>query len=498
MKLLLCHPNQKVCLEGMKGRPMVGPPLGLLLVAGHLRASGLPCETEIYDARLSARFSRNERGETIFGDTDAESVEYIQRAKPDVVGISNMFTVQIERAYALADLVKAALPEAIIVIGGPHVTVFPQEALARPSIDYVVLGEGEVRMTELMRALIDGRMPDVEGVVGKTQVVSLPKNKKPAIRYIPELDELPLPAYDMVDLPAYFDLARRGFSPRYREWGQRAMTMLTSRGCPHTCTFCSIHATMGYRYRFHSLEYMKRHIDLLVSRYGVDFIHFEDDNLTHMPERYDEIIQYMSTLRPRIGWDTPNGVRGDTWTRERIRKAKESGCEFLTVAIESAVPRVLNGVVHKRLDLARVEEMIRWCHEFDLRLHAFYIIGFPGETLDEMRTTIDFALDRYRRYGVTPFLQTLIPLPGTPIHRIILKFGFFKGTVETKHNQVTTEDFTPEQVRQLYRAYLWKRIGIFALRSLTSRHDFFYNVRLVLKYPRAVAHAARNAISASW
>ncbi|AKJ31874.1 B12-binding domain-containing radical SAM protein [Caldimonas brevitalea] len=498
MKVLLCHPNQKVSLEGMKGRPMVGPPLGLLLVAGHLRASGLPCEVEVYDARVNAVFTTNEKGETIFGDTDLESVERIKRARPDIVGISNMFTVQIDRAYTLAKLVKEALPDTIVVIGGPHVTVFPQEALALPAIDYVVLGEGEHRFTELVRAFIEGRTPAVEGVVGKTQVISLPTHKKPTIKYIPDIDQLPLPAYDLVDLHAYFDLARRGYSPRYREWGKRAMTVITSRGCPHTCTFCSIHATMGYKYRFHSLEYMKRHIDLLVTQYGVDFIHFEDDNLTHMPERYDEIIGYMSTLRPKIGWDTPNGVRGDSWTRERIKKAKESGCQFLTVAIESAVPRVLNEIVHKRLELARVEEMIRWCHEFNLRLHAFYIIGFPGETLEEMQTTIDFALDRYRRYGVTPFLQTLIPLPGTPIHRIILKFGFFKDKIETKHNQVTTDDFTPEQVRKIYREYLWKRLAIFALRTLTSRHDFFYNLRLVAKYPKAVVHAARNAISASW
>jgi radical SAM superfamily enzyme YgiQ (UPF0313 family) len=169
----------------------------------------------------------------------------------------------------------------------------------------------------------------------------------------------------------------------------------------------------------------------------------------------------------------------------------------LTVAIESAVPRVLDGIVKKKLDLDRVEEMIRWCHEFSLRLHAFYIIGFPGETLDEMRTTIAFALDRYRRYGVTPFLQVLVPIPGTPIYRLILKMGFFKGTLQTKHNQVTTEDFNPDQVRQLYEHYCWQRMRIFAWRTLTARRDFFYNARLVLKYPQALVHAAKDAVGAA-
>jgi radical SAM superfamily enzyme YgiQ (UPF0313 family) len=254
---------------------------------------------------------------------------------------------------------------------------------------------------------------------------------------------------------------------------------------------------MGYKFRSHSIDFIRHHINHLVSKYGVDFIHFEDDNFTHVPERYDEIIEVVSKIRPRIGWDTPNGVRGDSWSRERIRKAKESGCEFLTVAIESAVPRVLDGIVKKKLDLDRVEEMIRWCHEFSLRLHAFYIIGFPGETLDEMRTTIAFALDRYRRYGVTPFLQVLVPIPGTPIYKLILKMGFFKGTLQTKHNQVTTEDFNPDQVRQLYEHYCWQRMRIFAWRTLTARRDFFYNARLVLKYPQALVHAAKDAVGAA-
>jgi anaerobic magnesium-protoporphyrin IX monomethyl ester cyclase len=497
MKVLLCHPNQKVTFEGLKARPMVGPPLGLLMIAGHLCSSGLPCDIKIYDARVSAISSVNDEGETIFGDTDGDSVKRVIAEKPDVVGISNMFTAQIGRAYALADLIKAALPKTIVVIGGPHVTVFPQEALERSSIDYVVLAEGEERFTNLIACLVAGDEPAGEGIIGKSKASDLLNIKKVPIRFIADLDRMPLPAYELVDLEAYFDLARRGFSPRYREWGKRPLTMITSRGCPHVCTFCSIHTTMGYKYRFHSTDFIRDHINHLVSKYGVDFIHFEDDNFTHLPDRYDEIIEVVSKIRPRIGWDTPNGVRGDSWTRERIRKAKESGCEFLTVAIESAVPRILNDIVKKKLDLDRVEEMIRWCHEFDLRLHAFYIIGFPGETLDEMKTTIAFALDRYRRYGVTPFLQTLIPIPGTPIYKRILKLGLFKGKLQTRHNQVTTEEFNPDQVRELYRQYHWQRMRTFVWRTLTAARDFSYNTRLVLKYPHALVHAAKEAMGAS-
>ena len=97
---------------------------------------------------------------------------------------------------------------------------------------------------------------------------------------------------------------------------------------------------MGYKFRANSSEYAVKHITHLVDNYGVDFIHLEDDNLVHDPERYDEIIDLMMTFNPRIKWDTPNGVRGDAWTLQRVRRAKELGCQFLTVAIESGVQRV--------------------------------------------------------------------------------------------------------------------------------------------------------------
>jgi anaerobic magnesium-protoporphyrin IX monomethyl ester cyclase len=494
VKLLLCHPNQKVSFEGMKARPMVSPPLGLLLIAAYLRNSGWQGEIRVYDARLSGKFSRNAEGERIFGDTDAEAAERVAATAPVVVGISNMFTSQIGRAYSLADAVRQRLPKAVIVIGGPHVTVFPGEALQRPSIDYVVRGEGEERMASLMEALGKSIRPEVDGVLGKADLA--PGAEPPPLTFIRDLDRLPLPAYDLINFEAYWDLARRGYSPRHREWGQRPVTLITSRGCPHVCAFCSIHTTMGYKYRSHSSEYVRRHIRHLVDHYGVDFVHFEDDNFTHVPERCDAIIADLAKLNPKIGWDTPNGLRGDSWTYERVKNAKDSGCKFLTVAVESAVPRVLDEIIHKRLDLSKVEDVIRWCQEVNLRLHAFYIIGLPGETLDEMRATIRFALDRYRRFGVTPFLQPLVPIPNTRLYETIRQGGLFRGKLETKHNQVTTAEFTPEQVRRLYRDYLWRRIGIFLLRTATTRRDCAYNIRLVLKYPRAVLEAARIAIGA--
>jgi radical SAM superfamily enzyme YgiQ (UPF0313 family) len=478
----------------MKARPAASPPLGLLSIAAYVRETVSLESLEIYDARLSGKLHHSPLGETIFGDTDEEIASYFEKSAADVIGISNMFSSQISQAYKMADIARKVSPNATIVIGGPHVTLYPLEALSRSSIDFVVIGEGEERLSLLLNALISCHPIEIQGVIGKPQDLSLLRsNPKAPISFIEPIDKLPTPAYDLVDMDAYFQLGERGYSPRYREWGRRPLSMLTSRGCPHKCVFCSIQTTMGYKYRYQSTEYVQRHISHLIDNYKVDFIHFEDDNFTHLPERYDQIIDYLLTLEPKIGWDTPNGIRGDMWSLNRIKKAKQSGCQFLTVAIESAVQNILDNIINKRLDLAKVDDMIQYCYRARLRLHAFYIIGFPGETLDNMLTTVEFALDRYEKYGVTPFLQPLIPIPGTEVYDQILKNGFYNNQLNIEYNQVETSDFTTKQVQDLYQSYLKKRMMIFTKRTLTSPSDFLYNIRLVMKYPQAVVHALRNA-----
>lgn len=498
MKMLFCHPSQKVSFDGVKARPMVGPPLGILMVAGYLREAGVVDAIEVYDARMSGKLRNEDSGKVIFGDTSEEVAARIKVAEADVIGISNMFSSQIEQAYEMADIARLVSPNATIVIGGPHVTVDPMEALSRSSIDYVVMGEGEERMAQLLQALAANEPVNVEGVVGReADMLLLRSNPRARISFLKSLDDLPLPAYDLVNMKSYFDLAHKGYSPRFREWGNRAISMITSRGCPHKCVFCSIQTTMGYKFRPHSTDYVQRHIQHLRDEYGVDFIHFEDDNFTHNTERYDSIIDFLIALDTNIGWDTPNGVRGDVWDRQRVRNAKKSGCQFLTVAIESAVQSVLDNVVRKQLDISKADEMIRYCSEEKLRLHAFYIVGFPGETIENMRETLEFALDRYWRYGVMPFLQPLIPIPGTEVYDTIIEEGLHDGIVMTEYNQVTTSDFTPAQIQELYKEFLRRRLIIFAKRSFTSVTDFIYNTKLIAKYPQAVMHAVKNAISAT-
>ncbi|GAB3450769.1 B12-binding domain-containing radical SAM protein [Insolitispirillum peregrinum] len=499
MKLLLCIPHQQIQFAGVNARAQISLPLGILSMAAYLREQNWPGEIDIYDARLSATIHEQHTPDgpiTVFGDDEQTMAERIRAAQPDVVGISNMFSAQFSRSERLAEIVREVCPQAITVVGGPHVSVFPEQTLAHPAFDYVVVGEGEERLYALLQSIEQGEVPEIPGVLGRPEDTRLLRqHAKVKVDFIKSVDDLPLPAYDMVDVDRYFALQAAGFSPRTREWGKRAVTVITSRGCPHRCTFCSIHATMGYRWRAHSPDYVRRHLDLLRTTYRVDYLHFEDDNLTHDPARFDELLDMLLEQSPRLPWDTPNGVRGDTWTLERVRRAKESGCQYLAVAIESAVQRVLDHVVRKRLDLSQVDNLMDYANTVGLRLMAFYVVGLPGETLKEIETTFEFAISRYRRFGVWPGMNLATALPGTELHDITVREQLRDPSLPYAANQITTDEFSPQDIAVRYRQFQRQKLKVFVWRSLTHWRDFRENLKLVWYYRGVAMRELKKALA---
>ena len=481
MKILFCLHNTNV-VEKYKQvhRPTISLPLGVLSIAANIRSKSWPGTIEIYDARLSGKITNLPNGDTIFGDLDAEIEKRIKDSNPDVVGISNMFSWQISNAFQMAKIAKKACPNSIVVIGGPHVSSFPEESLKEPGIDYVIMGEGEERFYKFLLAIENKEEVAIQGVIGRIEDIKLLKpNKKVPIDFIQNLDVLPLPAYDMVDVDRYMMLQSKGFSPRPYEWGKRAFVLLTSRGCPHQCVFCSIQATMGYKWRYHSPEYIQKHIDTIVEKYGCDFIHFEDDNFTHNPERYDEIINSLIKRKNKIKWDTPNGIRGDTWTYERIKKTKESGCQQLTVAVESAVQEVIDKVVKKRLDLKQVSNLMEYCRKVNLRLNSFFVIGLPGETKKDILKTYDYALKSYKEYNVTPCINLAKALPGTELYDNVIDNNLYTGSLKFKPNEITTDEFDPIWIAKENNKFQRNILKIKILNFLFSPN--FWMIRVVIE-----------------
>jgi anaerobic magnesium-protoporphyrin IX monomethyl ester cyclase len=333
-------------------------------------------------------------------------------------------------------------------------------------LDAAALGEGEIIFKNLVGRLRNQMSwKDVPGLAYREEghlVVNPPQAK------IKDLDHYEID-YGKIDLERYFRLYEKGFPARvsYEYPGShRAVSMVTSRGCPFKCVFCSIHLHMGYAFRWHSAENVVAHIKHLVERYDVRHFHFEDDNLTLYKPRFKKILEGIIENRLRITWDTPNGVRADMLDRELISLAKESGCVYLMFGVESGNQRVLDTIVKKDLNLGDVVNSARICHEVGLDTAAFYIFGFPGETKQDIEDTYNLAFEMFRKYKTRPHVNIARPLRGTELYRMAKEKNVLIDTEmldpEDRYKvpkiligpeMIQTEEFTLEDLTKVFERY---------------------------------------------
>lgn len=428
-------------------------PLGPISLASALEQAGH--DVEIYDPKISATLSR--KGDHYYFGDEPESIRRRIRARrPDVVGISNLFSRDAGNALMIADQVKEVDENIFTAVGGFHASARPHDFLSSGLMDAVVVGEGEVAAREMIGALESGAPP--AGVRGLLAGESLGPERSGPGPFVEDLDSLPFPAYHLVEMERYFHLQKRGYGARPYGRGRRKVSMLTSRGCPFRCVFCSIHTVMGRRWRAHSIDYVLDHIRFLVKRYSADFIQFEDDNISWDTDRFLGILDGITGAGMRVRWGTPNGLRVDTIaTRGMMIRIKKSGCDYLNIGVESGDQEILDRIVKKRIDLSTVEKAARLAAEFDIQLSAYYMVGFPGEEMDNVKRTLDFALTLYRKHHLIPYVNYAMPLPGTELHDIAIDKGYLteevshESILKTAHfggcSIVQTEDFTPRDLR---------------------------------------------------
>jgi hypothetical protein len=223
---------------------------------------------------------------------------------------------------------------------------------------------------------------------------------------------------------------------------------------------------MGKVWRPHSAEYVLRHLDYLIKTFRIEHILFEDDNINAGPARFEEMLDGIKSRGYKIFWDTPNGIRADKLNASLIRKAKESGCRFLKIGIESGDQYVVNRIVKKHLDLKKVVEVAKLCQEIGLGLQAFFIIGFPGETKREIKRTVDFSLNLFRKYNVLSAIGPAKPLIGTELREECKRLGYLTLPLETpemkerlisRQEMIKTRDFDLDYLFKVIRNYERRR-----------------------------------------
>jgi magnesium-protoporphyrin IX monomethyl ester (oxidative) cyclase len=362
------------------------PPLGLGYLAAMLERRG--CEVRIIDAAAPyAECSLK------------ELVDAAEQFEPDLIGLTVTITFS-RHAYALISELKKRL-EVPIVAGGPHVTLMPGEAL-EAGADIVAIGEGEQTLPEIMEAIINGR--DLGSIQGIAYTDAEGKhNFNEARPPVENLDELPFPARHLFQRDHYVrtesELARYG-------------NIITSRGCPFECTYCSSKA-FGRNVRFRSPENVVAEIEDIINRWGTKKFVFLDDCAALRKTRLGRICELIMEKQLSIRWICITRV--DTVTPELLNKMTEAGCISLDYGIESGNPQTLK-TIKKRITLDQARQALRWSKEAGIKTMVNFMHGFPWESPEDIRQTRRF-IKEIRRYanGIMPS-GILIPFPGTELY----------------------------------------------------------------------------------
>ena len=471
MKILLIDTNRTYDKRTKGVR--LSLPLGLLYLAAVLEKNGF--DVSVLDCKISkkTRIKKIVNEMTHHGLDDEDFKDLIKKENPDIVGVSCMFTAQFENYLRDTKLIKQVNKNIFVVGGGPHFSVIDDNFLLHNyDTDCYVSGEGETPFLEVVKAIKAGKpLTGIKGVVTVERNTNAGKNKVSKVSRSTillrdsELDTLPLPAYHKIDMNMYFDYQLNGckgynapISARLDQGGKKTVSMITSRGCPYKCTFCSISLHMGKAVRAHSAKCVVDHIELLINKYGVEHIFFEDDNLTFRMDRTREYCETILNRGLKFTWTTPNGVRADKLDYDLLKIMKESGCRGLIIGTESGDQNTLDNIIKKDLKIETVVQVAKWCKMIGIPLVQFLVIGFPGETKKTIQKTIDFAVDMFEKYNVTPLLNIATPLIGTELHDVVVEKNLLAEDV-TPHTlsgatspvngngMIKTDEFTPDDLK---------------------------------------------------
>lgn len=490
LKVLLIYPPSS---SNSYGKPIVVPPLGLAYIGAVLEKAGY--KVEILDTiALNWRNPVKIKDRIHLDQKWRDISDKIKRSKPDVVGISSPFSCQSENAHKVAELVKAYDTDVPVVMGGAHPSTLPERVLQDQNVDYVVIGEGEATMLNFLERWSNGTpMNDIDGFAYKEsgEIVVCPKKK-----FIEEIDSLPLPARHLLPMSEYFR-AKAAHGPQLMR--SPFTSMITSRGCPFNCVFCSIHNIWGRKWRARSPENVLLEIEHLIDTYNIREVHFEDDNLTLDKRRMEKICDMILERGLDVRWTTPNGVAIWTLDRNLLKKMKKSGCYELCFGIESGDPKTLK-FIGKPVDLTYARKVIRWANEVGIWTHGFFVIGFPYESKASIDRTLIFAVESDLDFA-SFFIAT--PLPGTKLLEIVKKEGLIENGYDWADRNVfnatlKTKFFTVEEInslqRNLYFSFLGKGIlndlrpSRFALRlrKVRSTEDLLFLSRLLTRFLQIV------------
>jgi magnesium-protoporphyrin IX monomethyl ester (oxidative) cyclase len=431
MKILLINPQRM--LKNPKNQ-YTSIPIGLISLASFLQINGY--ETEVLDT-IGEDLKNYEPHNEVYrcGMSNHKVCSVVENYKPDVVGISCSFTPRFPNVVQIARLVKQFNPNIPVVVGGMHATVCAEDVLKEPSIDFVIMGEAEVPFLNLLEKL---KTPPIKGEDLHAVSFRVPEgiwvSKERTL--IDNLDSLPIPAYDLIPMEKYF---RSGVKRDSLTEEKRQSSVVTSRGCPFQCSFCSSQSMWGNVCRQRSPMHILSEIEMLLNSYGVKEIAFEDDNLTLNKDRISQLCREIIHRNLKFKWTTPNGIHIANLDLPLIRLMKSSGCKRLNFGIESGDEHILNDVMNKKISLSKIKEVVKMCSDEGIVTLGYFVLGMPGETEQSLIRTIEFAKS-LSLHEIGLFVAT--PFPQTTLEKMCKEGGYLKKD----YREIKAEDDIENQI----------------------------------------------------
>ena len=449
------------------------PHYGIAQLAAVLRDQN--SVVKIFDMRLGYSFD--------------DLVSVIKEFKPDMIGFT-LIATRIKMCYAMINKVKELFPNIKIGAGGTHVASFKQKILEEcPKLDFGILQEGEQTFVELIDAINhnDTEYAKIKGLMFREQGKIITTEPMPMWE---DLNVLPYPAYDLFELEKYYG------------WRQGIVPIVTSRGCPFRCVFCSINLTMGYKFRNRSPENVVDEMQFWHDKFGRTKFDINDDEFTFMPKRVEEICDLIVAKGLKIELRLNNGIRVTDVYPELLAKMKKAGFTAITYALESGSDKVLKDM-RKAITVEKGLKAAELTKAAGIETTVNFIIGHPNETYEDALQTLE-VIKQVKADKIN--FNNAVPYPGTELYQWIEDHGKFVIDVEEylnfshpgKYNTpfFETKEFTKAQRMELLRkGILLYRSRLIHTRmkepfasvySFLARSDLVYSTGEILKTSKVV------------
>ena len=457
MKVLLVWPSVTANEATFTGNIL---PLGLGYLAANLPRRH---EVRLWDGMLNR-------------DSDNRlALEEIERFRPDVVGVS-VWIFNMDSARGFIERIKARFPKVVVVVGGPNVSGLREKALSLLGADYGITGDGERPFQHLLEmieqeALSPDKLKNVAGLVYRLPnggIGSVPPRWE-------EMDGLNCPDYELIRLKDYF---AAGFSNGPHKKHRQVAPIMTTRGCPFACEYCGGGLVTGRKLRCRPVESVVAEIKDLYERFGVRGFNVVDDNFTmNLPYAKQVCRAILKLNLEDVSFASINGVRMEYLDEELLGLMKQVGWEYISIAPESGSQKTLDNM-RKHLKLSLLKEKIALIRSAGLKVFGFFMLGYPGETADDIQMTIDCAAKN--DFDIVTF-QCFQPLPGTPVYEKLLASGEIQPHQDSRTAldiQYAPAGMTPAQLKRWFfwaycRFYMWPPRRLRAVLSYIPLRNFW-------------------------